>query len=92
MSLLWSDDLESRPDRSLSALGLLLPLLTDDSEDDDDDDDDDDDEIELSTLAESSLREDSPRIGFNWLDFVFLLSVELLELPSSDDLSLMLTT
>ena len=63
-----------------------LPSWPDDSEEEDDD------ELEPSTLTESSLIEDCLLIGLDLLDFAFLLSDELLEVPSSDDTSLMLTT
>jgi len=84
--------LESRPGRSLIGLAPDLPSWPDDSEDDDDDDEDDDDELELelSTFTEPSLIEDCLLIGFDLLDFVFLLSDELVEVPSSDDISFML--
>ena len=62
-----------------------LPSWPDDSEEEDD-------ELEPSTLTESSLIEDCLLIGLDLLDFAFLLSDELLEVPSSDDTSLMLTT
>jgi len=62
-----------------------LPSWPDDSEEEDD-------EVERSTLTESSLIEDCLLIGLDLLDFAFLLSDELLEVPSSDDTSLMLTT
>lgn len=62
-----------------------LPSWPDDSEEEDD-------ELEPSTLTEPSLIEDCLLIGLDLLDFAFLLSDELLEVPSSDDTSLMLTT
>ena len=62
-----------------------LPSWPDDSEEEDD-------ELERSTLTDSSLIEDCLLIGLDLLDFAFLLSDELLEVPSSDDTSLMLTT
>ena len=81
-----SEVFESPLDRLLLAFDDpdLLPG-TEDSEDDDD-------VLEPSTLTDSGLTEECLLVGFDLLDLAFLLTEELLEVPSSDETPLVPTT
>jgi len=76
-----SEVFESPLDRLLLAFDPDLLSGTDNFKDNDD-------VLEPSTLTDSGLIDECPVVGFDLIDFVFLLTEELLEVPSSVEKSL----